>query len=42
MNPARQAPDFGLPNQDGDLVRLADLSNRTVILFAYPKAATSG
>lgn len=42
MNLAKHAPDFALPNQDGDLVRLADLSDRTVILFAYPKAATSG
>jgi peroxiredoxin Q/BCP len=38
----RKAPAFTLVNQDGEKVRLSDLQGRTVVLFAYPKAATPG
>ncbi len=37
-----QAPDFELPNQDGQPVKLSDFRGKKVIIFAYPKAATSG
>lgn len=37
-----RAPDFELKNQDGDLVRLSDFRGKKVVLFAYPKAGTSG
>ncbi len=37
-----KAPDFELLNQDGRPVRLSDFRGRKVILFAYPKAGTSG
>jgi len=36
------APDFTLPNQDGEPVTLSDLRGKRVVLFAYPKAGTSG
>lgn len=36
------APDFALPNQDGETVRLRDLRGKKVVLFAYPKANTGG
>lgn len=37
-----QAPDFELVNQDGRKVKLSDLRGRRVVMFAYPKAGTSG
>ena len=37
-----QAPDFELVNQDNKPVKLSDFRGKKVILFAYPKAATSG
>ncbi len=36
------APDFALPNQDGEIVRLSDFRGKKVVLFAFPKAGTSG
>ena len=36
------APDFELLNQDGKTIRLSDYRGKKVILFAYPKAFTSG
>ena len=37
-----QAPDFTLPNQDGEDVSLSDFAGRTVVLYFYPKADTPG
>lgn len=37
-----KAPDFELLNQDGKALRLSDFRGRKVLLFAYPKAGTSG
>jgi peroxiredoxin Q/BCP len=37
-----KAPDFTLPNQDGEDVSLSDLEGRTVVLYFYPKADTPG
>jgi peroxiredoxin Q/BCP len=36
------APDFTLPNQDGEPVTLSDLRGRRVVLYFYPKADTPG
>lgn len=41
-NIGEQAPDFKLPNQNGDTVKLSDYRGQKVLLFAYPKAGTSG
>jgi thioredoxin-dependent peroxiredoxin len=37
-----KAPEFTLPNQDGEPVSLTDFSRRTVVLYFYPKADTPG
>ncbi len=38
-----QAPDFELPNQTGELIRLSDLTaDKVVVLFFYPKDDTPG
>jgi len=37
-----QAPDFELPDQDGEPVRLSELRGRPVVLYFYPKAGTPG
>jgi thioredoxin-dependent peroxiredoxin len=34
------APDFELPNQDGEPVRLSDLRGQKVVMYFYPKADT--
>jgi len=36
------APDFELPDQNGDPVKLSDLKGQTVVLYFYPRADTPG
>jgi peroxiredoxin Q/BCP len=42
IGPGAPAPDFELPDQDGELVRLSSLRGRTVVVYFYPKADTPG
>ncbi len=37
-----RAPDFELPDQDGNPVRLSDRRGRWVVLYFYPRADTPG
>jgi thioredoxin-dependent peroxiredoxin len=37
-----EAPDFQLPDQDGQTVKLSGLHGQTVVLYFYPKADTPG
>jgi len=37
-----RAPDFELPNQDGEPVKLSDHRGKGVVLFFYPRADTPG
>ena len=42
LNPGDPAPDFTLPDQDGNPVSLSALRGKTVVLYFYPKADTPG
>jgi peroxiredoxin Q/BCP len=37
-----EAPEFELPDQDGETHRLSDYRGQTVVLYFYPKADTPG
>lgn len=37
-----QAPDFSLPDENGDLRRLSDYRGKVVVLYFYPKDYTPG
>ena len=42
IEPGQPAPDFELPDQDDETVRLSDLRGHKVVLYFYPKADTPG
>jgi peroxiredoxin Q/BCP len=42
IEPGAKAPDFTLPDQDGNDVELSKLRGKTVVLYFYPKADTPG
>ena len=42
IEPGQTAPDFELPDQDGNPVRLSGLRGGLVVLYFYPKADTPG
>ncbi len=35
-----KAPNFSLPDQNGEKVKLSDLKGETVVLYFYPRADT--
>lgn len=37
-----KAPDFALPNQDGQEVKLSDFAGQKVVVYFYPKDSTPG
>ena len=42
IEPGETAPDFTLPDQDGDDVTLSQFRGGPVVLYFYPKADTRG
>lgn len=42
LAPGDQAPDFTLPNDQGEQVSLSDYRGKTVVLYVYPAAMTPG
>ena len=36
IEPGTAAPDFALPDQDGNIVKLRDLRGQTSVLVFYP------
>ena len=37
-----KAPNFSLPNHNGENISLDDFSGKKVVLWFFPKASTSG
>jgi peroxiredoxin Q/BCP len=37
-----KAPDFKIPDQDGNIVKLADFKGKKIVLYFYPKDQTPG
>lgn len=42
LRSGEEAPDFTLPDQHGDRLRLSDLRGKWVVLYFYPKDETTG
>jgi peroxiredoxin Q/BCP len=42
LEAGQDAPDFTLPDQDGEDLTLSDLRGQTVVLYFYPRADTPG
>lgn len=42
LNPNDPAPDFTVPNQDGEPRSLSDFKGQRILLWWYPKADTPG
>jgi peroxiredoxin Q/BCP len=37
-----KAPDFKIPDQDGNIVKLSDFKGKKIVLYFYPKDQTPG
>jgi peroxiredoxin Q/BCP len=42
IEPGEKAPDFTLPDQDGNPIKLSALRGQPVVVYFYPKADTPG
>jgi len=42
LQPGDPAPDFSLPDAEGNIVNLADFKGRRVVLYFYPRDNTPG
>lgn len=42
LTPGTMAPDFELPDQDGNPIRLSDFRGRKAVVYFYPKDNTPG
>jgi peroxiredoxin Q/BCP len=42
LEPGAKAPNFNLPDQDGEKVKLSALRGSPVVVYFYPKAGTPG
>jgi peroxiredoxin Q/BCP len=42
LKEGQKAPDFALPSDTGETIRLKDLRGKKVVLYFYPKDNTSG
>ncbi len=42
LEDGKKAPDFALPDADGNTVKLAGFKGRPVVVYFYPKDDTSG
>jgi peroxiredoxin Q/BCP len=38
----KKAPQFALPDEAGNVVKLSDLKGKRAVVFFFPKANTSG
>tara|TARA_B100000902_G_scaffold87532_1_gene91593 strand:+ start:382 stop:516 length:135 start_codon:yes stop_codon:yes gene_type:complete len=42
LKEGNKAPEFSLPNSDGETVSLSDFKGKRVVLWFFPKANTPG
>lgn len=42
LEPGNPFPDFSLPNQNGEIVKLSDFAGKWLVVYFYPKDDTPG